>query len=123
MKREIALIQDELDKAVVTLRRQTGAFITHVSDFCEITLLDKDGAFRMLRKLLNVDPEKLRYDRLKYDVLTDKYLVGSALEAHRDYLVIDDYHTRILTVREEPAQSWPLILQELYQVQATSLLR
>ncbi len=73
----------------------------------------------MLRKLLNVNPEKLKYDHLKHDVLTDKYLVGSAIEANRDHLVIDGYHTRILTMREEPSRSWPLILQELYQVAAT----
>ena len=117
--KEIALIEDELDRAVTVLRRQADAFITHVSDFCEITLLDKDGAFRMLRRLLNVDSDNLKLDRLKYDVLTDKYLVGSAIEANRDHLVIGGYHTRILTLREEPAQSWPLILQELYQVPAT----
>jgi type IV secretion/conjugal transfer VirB4 family ATPase len=118
-KREITLIEEEIDAAVATLRRQAAAFVTHISDFCEVNLLDKNDAFRMLRRLLNLDPERLAHDRLKYDVLTDKYLVGSAIEANRDHLYIDGYHTRILTLREEPAQSWPLILQQLYQVPAT----
>ena len=117
--KEIILIQEELDRAVAILRRQSDAFITHIADFCEVSLLAKNDAFRMLRKLLNIDPDKLKHDRLKYDVLADKYLVGSAIEANRDHLVIDGFHMRILTLREEPSQSWPLVLQELYQVPAT----
>lgn len=118
-KKEITLIEHEINNAIATLRLQAEAFVTHLSDFCEITLLNKNDAFCMLRRLLNLDPQKLAQDRLKYDVLTDKYLVGSALEANRDHLSIDGYYTRILALREEPAQSWPLILQQLYQVPAT----
>jgi type IV secretion/conjugal transfer VirB4 family ATPase len=118
-RKELVLIEDEIDRALAALRRQADAFITHLSDFSEVTLLPKNDAFRMLRKLLNVDPDKLRYDHLKFDVMTDKYLVGSTIESNPDHLVIDGYHTRILTLREEPAESWPLILQELFQVAAT----
>ena len=118
-KNEIILIEEEIDRALATLRRQTGAFIAHLSDFCEIAMLPKNDAFRMLRKLLNVDPDKVRHDRLKFDVMTDKYLTGSAIESNPNHLLIDGYHTRVLTLREEPAHSWPLILQELFQVPAT----
>lgn len=51
--------------------------------------------------------------------MTDKYLVGSPLESHTDHLTIDGYYTRVLTLREEPSESRPLILQRLLRIPAT----
>ena len=51
--------------------------------------------------------------------MTDKYLVGSPLESHTDHLTIDGYYTRVLTFREEPSESRPLILQQLLRIPAT----
>jgi len=31
-------------------------------------------------------------------------VVGSPLESHSDHLTIDGYHTRVLTLREEPSE-------------------
>ena len=51
--------------------------------------------------------------------MTDKYLVGSPLESHTDHLTIDGYYTRVLTLREEPSESRPLVLQQLLRIPAT----
>jgi hypothetical protein len=107
-KKEILLIEEEIEQASTLLLRQANSFVSYLSDLVEVRLLDKHDAFRMLVRIFNVDPEK-QDQRLKFDVMTDKYLVGSPLESHTDHLTIDGYYTRVLTLREEPSESRPLI--------------
>ncbi|HEY6253491.1 MAG TPA: DUF87 domain-containing protein [Candidatus Angelobacter sp.] len=117
-KKEILLIEDQIDQAATVLLRQANSLVSYLSDLVEIRLLNKQDAFAMLLKIFNVDPEK-QHQRLKFDVMTDKYLVNSPLESHTDHLTIDGYHTRILTLREEPSESRPLVLQQLLRIPAT----
>jgi type IV secretion system protein TrbE len=117
-KKEIVLIEDEIEQAATILLRQANSFVSHLSDLMEVKLLKKQDAFRMLRRIFNVDPGK-QHERLKFDVMTDKYLVSSPLESHSDHLTIDGYHTRVLTLREEPSESRPLVVQQLLRIPAT----
>ncbi len=116
--KQILLIEEEIEQATTLLLRQANSFVSYLSDLVEVRLLDKHDAFRMLVRIFNVDPEK-QDQRLKFDVMTDKYLVGSPLESHTDHLTIDGYYTRVLTLREEPSESRPLILQRLLRIPAT----
>jgi type IV secretory pathway VirB4 component len=117
-KKEIVSIEDEIDQAAAILLRQANSFVSHLSDLMEIKLLKKHDAFRMLRRMFNVDPGK-QNERFKFDVMTDKYLVSSPLESHSDHLTLDGYHTRVLTLHEEPSESRPLVLQQLLRIPAT----
>jgi type IV secretion system protein VirB4 len=117
-KKEIVLIEDEIEQAATILLRQAHSFVSHLSDLMEAKLLKKQDAFRMLRRIFNIDPGK-QHERLKFDVMTDKYLVSSPLESHPDHLTLDGYHVRILTLREEPSESRPLVLQQLLRIPAT----
>ena len=42
----------------------------------------------------------------------------SALEAYRDHLRSGEYVIRTVTLKDPPAQSWPLILKRLYELPA-----
>jgi type IV secretion/conjugal transfer VirB4 family ATPase len=117
-RKEIVLIEEEIDRAITIILRQANSFVSHLADLAEVKLLDKQAAFGMLSKVFNVDPGK-QQERLKFDVMTDKYLVGSPLESHSSHLTLDGYHTRILTLREEPSESRPLVLQQLLRIPAT----
>ena len=117
-KREIVLIEAEIDQAATILLRQATSFASHLSDLADVKLLPKQDAFGMLRRIFNVDPDKRR-EAMKFDVMTDKYLVSSPLESHSDHLTLDGYHTRVLTLREEPSESRPLVLQQLLRIPAT----
>jgi type IV secretion system protein VirB4 len=88
-KKEIVLIEDEIDQAATILLRQANSFVSHLSDLSAVKLLKKQDAFRMLRRIFNVDPDK-QGGRLKFDVMTDKYLVSSPLQSHTDHLTF--YH-------------------------------
>lgn len=117
-KKEILLIEKEIEQATAILLRQANSFVSYLSDLMEVRLLNKEEAFKMLLRIFNIDPEK-QDQRLKFDVLTDKYLVNSPLESHNDHLTIDGYYTRVLTLREEPSESRPLMLQQLLKIPAT----
>jgi type IV secretion system protein VirB4 len=117
-RKEILLIEEEVDHASTALLRQANNLVSYLSDLVEIRLLQKQEAFKMLRRVFNPDPAK-QQERLKFDVMTYKYLVGSPVESHRDHLTVDGYHTRVLTLREEPSESRPLILQQLLRIPAT----
>jgi len=106
-RKEILLIEEEIEQATTVLLRQANSLVSFLSDLVEIRVVNKKDAFGMLLRIFNVDPEK-QDQRLKFDVMTDKYLVNSPLESHSDHLTIDGYHTRILTLREEPSESRPI---------------
>lgn len=117
-KREILLIEEEIEQATTVLLRQANSLVSYLSDLVEIRLLNKEDAFRMLLRIFNIDPDK-QNQKLKFDVMTDKYLVNSPLESHTDHLRLDGYYTRVLTLREEPSGSCPLVLQQLVRIPAT----
>ena len=55
---------------------------------------------------------------MKHDTFLDYYLCESQLECHRGHLRLDDYYVKVLTLKEPSAQSFPLILKNLLEVQA-----
>lgn len=117
-KKQIVLLDREISGAQRTLLQKAQSFILQVSDFSEVRLLDKQEAFRVLKRTLNFAPQKLEQAKLKHDTFLDYYLCESHLECHRGYLRLDDYFVRVLTLKEPSAQSFPLIFKRLLEVQA-----
>jgi type IV secretion system protein TrbE len=117
-RKQAVFLDREITKAQATLLQKAQSFILQVSDFLTVRLLDKQEAFRILKKTLNFAPDKLELARLKYDTFLDYYLCESHLECHRGHLRLDDYYVKILTLKEPSAQSFPLIFKRLLEVQA-----
>jgi type IV secretion/conjugal transfer VirB4 family ATPase len=115
---EILLIDEELRRSQAALNQKIASFQLQVSDFLPVRLLDKREAFAVLRRILNLSPQKLELVRLKHDSFLDFCLCGSHLECHRGFLRLDDYYIRVLTLKEPSAQSFPLIFQKLLEVEA-----
>jgi len=118
-KKQTVLISDALEKQHRVLLHQIRSFILQVSDFVKIAMCEKQAAFTVLKQLLNFSPVKTERARLKYDTHVDYYLADSALECYPGHLLIDDYYVKVLTLREPTAQSWPLILRQLFEVGAS----
>jgi type IV secretion/conjugal transfer VirB4 family ATPase len=116
--KQVVVLTSEMNKARAILWQKVESFILQVSDFLPVRALDKQEAFRVLKKTLNFTPEKLDLARLKHDTFLDYYLTESQIECHRGYLRIDDYYVRVLTLKEPSAQSFPLIFQRLFEAQA-----
>ncbi len=117
-RKQVALLDTELSKALATLNQKVKGFILQVSDFVRVDLLPKQEAFRVLKRTLNFAPLKLEFARLNHDTFLDYYLCESHLECHRRHLRLDDYYLRVLTLKEPSAQSFPLIFKSLLEVQA-----
>ncbi len=117
-RKQVVFLDREITKAQATLLQKAESFILQVSDFLTVRLLDKQEAFRILKKTLNFAPDKLELAKLKYDTFLDYYLCESHLECHRGHLRLDDYYVKVLTLKEPSAQSFPLIFKRLLEVEA-----
>jgi type IV secretion system protein VirB4 len=115
--KQVFLLDREISKGQAGLLQKVDSFILQVSDFLPVRLLDKQEAFRILKKTLNFAPEKIESARLKHDTFLDYYLCESHLECHRAHLRVDDYYVRVLTLKEPSAQSFPLIFKRLLEVE------
>ncbi|HEV2297671.1 MAG TPA: type IV secretion system DNA-binding domain-containing protein [Candidatus Acidoferrales bacterium] len=117
-RKQVVFLDREITKSQAILLQKADSFILQVSDFLTVRLLEKQEAFRILKKTLNFAPEKLELAKLKYDTFLDYYLCESHLECHRRHLRLDDYYVRVLTLKEPSAQSFPLIFKRLLDVGA-----
>jgi type IV secretion/conjugal transfer VirB4 family ATPase len=117
-KKQVLLLGNELSKAEAVLLEKARSFNLQVSDFLPVRILDKQEAFRVLKKTLNFHPDKLELAQLKHDTFLDYYLCESPLECHRGHLRVDDYYIKVLTLKEPSAQSFPLIFKRLFEVEA-----
>jgi type IV secretion/conjugal transfer VirB4 family ATPase len=117
-RKQVALLDDELSRALATLHQKVRAFTLQVSDFVRVDLLSKQEAFRVLKRTVNFAPLKIQSAKLKHDSFLDYYLCDSHLECHRGHLRLDDYYVRVLTLKEPSTQSFPLIFKSLLEVQA-----
>jgi type IV secretion system protein VirB4 len=116
--KQIALGERQLSRAESILLQKARSFLLQVQDFVSVRMLDKQDAFRMLTQILNFAPQKIEHARLKHDTFLDYYVCNSHLECHRGHLRVDDYYVKALTLKEPSAQSFPLILKRLLEVQA-----
>jgi type IV secretion/conjugal transfer VirB4 family ATPase len=117
-KKQILGLGAQVDRAESAVLEKARSFILHVSDFVSVRILGKQEAFRVLKRTLNFDPQKLELAKLKHDTFLDYYLPESHVECHRRHLRVDDYYIQVLTLKEPAAQSFPLIFKRLLEVEA-----
>jgi type IV secretory pathway VirB4 component len=115
---QVILIDSEIERSRAAVLGKARNFILQVSDFCSVEILEKNEAFRLLKRILNFDPRKLECARLKHDTFLDWQLCESHLECHRGYLRLDDHYLKVLTLKELSAQTFPLIFKRLLEVEA-----
>jgi type IV secretion/conjugal transfer VirB4 family ATPase len=117
-QKQTVILGQHVANAQTVLLQKARNFILQVSDFLGVRMLEKQEAFRVLKKTLNFHPDKLDLAKLKYDTFLDYYLPESSLECHRGYLRVDDYYVKVLTLKEPCAQSFPLVFKRLLEVEA-----
>jgi type IV secretion/conjugal transfer VirB4 family ATPase len=117
-QKQVLLLQDDIHDAQAALGQKVSSFIQQVNDLVRVEFLDRQEAFRVLKRLLNFASLKLKFAEIKHDTFLDYYLCESHLECHRGFLRIDDFYTKVLTLKEPSAQSFPLIFLKLLEVQA-----
>lgn len=117
-RRQVVLMERQLDTARLALRAKARSFLSQISDFTDARILPKQEAFCVLKKILNFSPLKVENARLEHDTFLDYYLCESHVECHRGFLRVDNHYVKVLALKEPSAQTFPLIFKRLLEVQA-----
>lgn len=119
---QVAAIETEVEDAREILSNRVSSFLIQLRDLVHARLLDKPEAFRFFRRLLNYTPYKADSANLKYDVFLDYFACDETLECHRDHLRLDDWHVKVLTLKEPPAQTFANLLNGLQDIPSNFIL-
>ena len=111
----LQVIESELDRAIGTLQHKAEGFEVQVSDFGP-ERLRKPDMFRFFRELLNYNPSVVDAARLTHDTHLDYFVSDSAVDCHRDHLLVGDRVVKVLTTKEPPNQTFAFLLQDLYEI-------
>jgi type IV secretion system protein VirB4 len=111
----LRLLESELDRAIGTLHHKAQAFEVQLSEFGPVRLA-KQEAFRFFRELVNYAPAVVDAARLTHDTHLDYFVSDSAVDCHRDHLLVGDRLVKVLSVKEPPSQTFAFLLQDLYEI-------
>jgi type IV secretion/conjugal transfer VirB4 family ATPase len=116
--KERALLYEPIERDRLRLHQKTNSLSGQLSDLTPVKLLGAEQTFRLVRRLLNLRPSKVNDAPLASARHLDWQACGSELEAHRGYLRMDDDYLRVLTLKELPGETRPLILNGLLDIPA-----
>ena len=112
------LFHDQIEHDRFVVERKIQSLIGQLNDLTSVELLGAEKTFRLVRRLVNFCPSKIQNARPCAPVGLDWQLCDSELEAHRGHLCLDDYYARVLTMKELPSETRPLLLQGLLDIPA-----
>lgn len=109
------LLRLQIETDLARLDQRVQAFTRQLADFVKIALLDQQGQFTFLRRLLNFDSWRIAGKPQSTQFL-DYQVVNSNIEAERDHLRVGDHEVRILTMKEAITETRPLVLDSLLKI-------
>jgi type IV secretion system protein VirB4 len=111
----LTVLDADLQAAIGTLHHKAEALEAHLRDF-GLRRLPKSEAFRFFRQLVNYDVDVVDAARLTHDVHLDFFIADSAVECHRDHLVVGNRLVNVLSMKEPPAHTFAHMLGDLSSV-------
>jgi type IV secretion system protein VirB4 len=116
--KERTLLHEQIERDRLLLRQKVQSLSGQLSDLTTVELLGAEKTFRLVRRLVNFRPSKIEDAPLCGARHLDWQICDSELEAHRGYLRMDDDYVRVLTLKELPGETRPLLLQGLFNIPA-----
>jgi type IV secretion system protein VirB4 len=116
--KERVLLYEQIEHDRLRLQQKVQSLSGQLNDLTTVELLGAEKTFRLDRRLVNFRPSKIQDAPLCGARHLDWQICDSELEAHRGYLRVDDDHVRVLTLKELPSETRPLLLQGLFDVPA-----
>jgi type IV secretion system protein VirB4 len=113
------LFAEQIDREARQLQHRTRSFIKQLEDLLQIEMLEAHDAFRVLHQLVNLGQGRRENARLIASHSLDLQLADAEIEAHRGYLRAGDQFLKVLTLKEPPSETWPLILRDLMEIRAS----
>jgi type IV secretion/conjugal transfer VirB4 family ATPase len=114
-QKTIALLEEELDRAIAALHHKAQAFEAQLSDFGPCRL-SKQDAFRFFRGLVNYEPSTRSAPIAAPDTYLDYFVADSPVDCHRDHLAVGRRRVKVLSMKEPPGQTFAHVLAELYAI-------
>jgi type IV secretion system protein VirB4 len=115
------LLRSQIEADLGRLEQRVGGFVRQLADFVQIAILDQQGQFTFLRRLLNYDAWRIAGSPQSAQFL-DYQVVNSNVEAERDHLRVGDHVVRVLTMKEAIAETRPLVLDALLKISASFMV-
>jgi type IV secretion/conjugal transfer VirB4 family ATPase len=112
------LIYEQIERDRFRLMQKANSLIGQLNDLTTIELLGAERTYRLIRRLVNFRPSKIQCAPLRGPLHLDWQVCDSELEAHRGYLRMDEDFCRVLTLKELPGETRPLLLEGLLDVPA-----
>src|SRR5579883_2610120 len=112
------LIYEQIERDRLRLQQKINSLSGQLNDLMTVELPGAEETFRILRRLVNLRPSKINDAPLCDTRHLDWQVCDSEMEAHRGYLRLDDDYVRVLTLKELPSETRPLLLQGLMDVPA-----
>ncbi|WP_446741924.1 VirB4 family type IV secretion system protein [Silvibacterium acidisoli] len=116
--KERSLLYEQVERDRMRLQQKVNSLSGQLNDLMTVGLPGAEETFRILRRLVNLRPSKIDDAPLCNARHLDWQVCDSELEAHRGYLRLDDDYVRVLTLKELPSETRPLLLQGLLDVPA-----
>jgi type IV secretion system protein VirB4 len=116
--KERTLLYEQIEHDRLRLQQKANSLSGQLNDLMKIELPGAEETFRILRRLVNFRPSKIAEAPLRDMRHLDWQVCDSELEAHRGHLRVDDDYVRILTLKELPSETRPLLLQGLLDIPA-----
>ncbi len=116
--KERTLLYEQIERDRLRLQQKTNSLSGQLNDLMTVELSGAEETFRILRRLINLRPSKINDAPLCDARHLDWQVCDSELEAYRGYLRLDDDYVRVLTLKELPNETRPLLLQGLFDVPA-----
>jgi len=117
-KQQRTLLYEQIERDRLLLQQKVNSLSGQLNDLMTVELLGAEKTFRLDRRLVNFRPSKIAEAPLCGTRHLDWQVCDSELEAHRGYLRMDDDYVRVLTLKELPGETRPLILNGLLDVPA-----
>jgi len=111
------LLRSQIERDLSRLEQGVQAFTNQLSDLTPMEVLDQEGQFRFLRRLLNYDDWRIA-GKPQHSQFLDYQIVNSDVDAERDHLRIGDHFVRVLTMKEAISETRPLVLDALLKTPA-----
>ena len=115
------LLRSQIEAGHARLNQRVQAFTRQLADILQITILDHQGQFAFLRRLLNYDAWRVAGVPQSTQFL-DYQVVNSNIEAERDHLRVGDHFVRVLTMKEAISETRPLVLNALLKIPANFMV-
>jgi type IV secretion system protein TrbE len=116
--KERTLLHEQIERDRLRLQHKVQSLSGQLNDLMQIELSGAEKTFRLVRRLVNFRPSKIEEAPLCGIRHLDWQVCDSELEAHRGYLRLDDYYARVLTLKELPGETRPLLLNGMLDVPA-----